>query len=356
MRKLLAAILVLSSGSIWAASWREIDKGLPSSIAGAGGLAIDPTTPSTLYSWTLYPGNRGLFKSTDGAESWKAISGVTGVSWLVVDPKNAATLYAGASYGVVKSVNGGASWTGLTTGPDTRWLSSLVIDPQDSETLYALSDVARVIKSTNGGASWKPSNTGIPGPPYPRFLTIDPVTPSTIYVTVENGGIFKSTDGGENWFVIKTGPANIGGGNLALAIDPVTPSTMYAASFAAAPGPSGNRGDRGQGSISRSTDGGRSWNIVRAGIPTDAFVTSFAIDPASPSNVYASFEGRGGGVIKSTDRGETWSVLNTGIPAGNFVGSPVVMDPRDPFTLYFGPPPDTHGVAPPLAGRLSLIR
>jgi hypothetical protein len=47
----VAAILVVTSGSIWGASWREINSGLPSAVAGAGGLAIDPTTPSTLYSW-----------------------------------------------------------------------------------------------------------------------------------------------------------------------------------------------------------------------------------------------------------------------------------------------------------------
>jgi hypothetical protein len=61
---LLAAILVMSSGFIRGASWREINNGLPSAIAGASGLAIDSTTPATLYSW----GSSGaLFKSTDGA-------------------------------------------------------------------------------------------------------------------------------------------------------------------------------------------------------------------------------------------------------------------------------------------------
>ena len=49
---LAAAILVMSSSSIWGASWREMSKGLPAAVAGASGLAIDPATPSTLYSWT----------------------------------------------------------------------------------------------------------------------------------------------------------------------------------------------------------------------------------------------------------------------------------------------------------------
>ena len=83
----LAAMFVISTGAVCAASWKEIDRRLPTTMAGAGGLAIDPSTPSTLYSW----GRGGaLFKSTDGAGSWKIVNGATGVSWLVVDPKNSS--------------------------------------------------------------------------------------------------------------------------------------------------------------------------------------------------------------------------------------------------------------------------
>jgi photosystem II stability/assembly factor-like uncharacterized protein len=312
----------VSSSSIWGASWRDLNGGLPSAVAGASGLAIDPTTPSTLYSWTW---NGALFKSTDGAGSWKTVNGVTGANWLVVDPRNSAILYAGTSYCIVKSANGGASWSRLSTEPGTRWLAPLVVDPQDSDTMYAVSDApGRVIKSTDGGSSWKPSNTGLPGPPYTHFLTIDPVTPSTLYVVVGAVGIFRSTDGGESWFAINTSGENLSfGGNLA--VDPLTPNTMYTGSL--------------QASISKSTDGGRSWKIVRAGIPTDARIGFITIDPASPSNVYASYGGAAGvgvGILKSTNRGETWNVLNTGILGRDFINSPVVMDPRVPSTLYLG--------------------
>jgi hypothetical protein len=67
---LLAAILFKSSSAIWGASWREINNGLPTAVAGASGLGIDPTPPSTLYSsgtFTL-PGD-ALLRTIDGGLS-----------------------------------------------------------------------------------------------------------------------------------------------------------------------------------------------------------------------------------------------------------------------------------------------
>src|SRR5437667_11557202 len=132
---LAAALLVLSSGSTWGASWREMNSGLPSAVAGASGLAIDPATPSTLYSW----GSNGvLFKSTDGAATWKIVNGIAGVLWLGVHPKNSSTIYAGTIHGLVKSTNGGASWASPSIAPVTFFVGSTVLDPQDSDTLYAV--------------------------------------------------------------------------------------------------------------------------------------------------------------------------------------------------------------------------
>src|SRR5437867_5515070 len=92
-------------------------------------LAIDPLTPTTLYSWT---NGGGLFKSTDGGANWSA-TGLTNiyVSALAIDPVTTTTLYAGTlpyagtDGGVFKSTDGGASWnaTGLNFG-----VYSLAID------------------------------------------------------------------------------------------------------------------------------------------------------------------------------------------------------------------------------------
>src|SRR5262249_18476964 len=90
-----------------------------------------------------------------------------------------------------------------------------------------------------------------------------------------------------------------GGPVLALAIDPNTPSTLYA-------------GTSGAG-VFKSPDSGGTWNAASIGLPANAIVQALAIDPSTPTTLYA---GTGwndvGGVYKSTDGGGTWTIADTG--------------------------------------------
>ena len=94
-------------------------------------LAIDPTTPNTVYAGTS---GRGVFKSTDGGGSWSAANvGLTAmdVRVLAIDPQTPTTLYAGTYSGagiygdtVFKSTDGGASWrnVGMLIGTSSWWV------------------------------------------------------------------------------------------------------------------------------------------------------------------------------------------------------------------------------------------
>jgi photosystem II stability/assembly factor-like uncharacterized protein len=103
-------------------SWKEIDTGLP---RGSGqryfhSLSLDPTAPSTVYvGYFVYSGYKGaVYKSTDGGTSWdRADAGLTGIDVcvLAIDPVNTATVYTAAGSDVFKSVDSGASWTKLFT-------------------------------------------------------------------------------------------------------------------------------------------------------------------------------------------------------------------------------------------------
>ena len=109
-------------------------------------LAIDPTAPTTLYAG-LSPD--GVFKSTDGGQSWTAMNtGLTSITVrdIALDPRNPSTLYASTAEGVFKtspagavfkSTDGGASWTAMSTGLTSLSVSHLAINSLTGSTLYA---------------------------------------------------------------------------------------------------------------------------------------------------------------------------------------------------------------------------
>ena len=90
-----------------------------------------------------------------------------------------------------------------------------------------------------------------------------------------------------------------GGSVGALAVDPASPSTVYA----------GMNG----GGVFKTTNAGGSWSAVNTGL-TDTFVTALAVDATTtPSTVYAGTQD--GGVFKTTNGGGSWSAVNTGLRA-----------------------------------------
>jgi len=120
-------------------SWSAVNNGLPSDNVYA--LAIDPSSPDTLYAGT---DGSGVYKSTDGGATWSAVNNGLDdllayyVYSLAIDPSSPDTLYAGTDDGVYKSSNGGASWISISN--DNGWIAgyiyALAINPS-TNTLYA---------------------------------------------------------------------------------------------------------------------------------------------------------------------------------------------------------------------------
>jgi len=103
----------------------------------------------------------------------------------------------------------------------------------------------------------------------------------------------------------------------ALAIDPATPTTLYA-------------GTDGYG-VFKSTNGGAQWSAANTGL-TATDVTALAIDPVTPATLYAVTYG--GGVFKSTNGGGNWSAVNIGLTATDVTA--LAIDSTTPTTLYAG--------------------
>jgi photosystem II stability/assembly factor-like uncharacterized protein len=212
-------------------------------LAGPGVTAVfvDPTQASTLYA-TYTSGFSGVFKSTDGGANWYAIIAGDGLyTWglrLAMDPANSSTIYVSyvdlsgplddAQPHMLKSLDGGISWKPLVTTMVSGMVTSLLIDPVTTSTIYAgyqtlINSSWGIAKSTDGGASWTGSDAGLP-PGYNFLaLALNPMTPLTLYSGYVDydtgiGGIFKSTDGGTSWKGANAGPGIIDA--TALAIEP----------------------------------------------------------------------------------------------------------------------------------------
>jgi photosystem II stability/assembly factor-like uncharacterized protein len=331
-------------------SWTAADSGLEGIAYYSITLTIDTLTPATLYAAT----ERGIFKSTDAARSWNKLDAAPtapGIDLfpdapyyiadeITIDPVTPLTLYfsfytGNNDRGILKSTDGGQSWTRLDNGPGVNPFG-LVVDPVTSSTLYTLSSKndGNICKSTDGGQTWTIHPAAPPGTSV-SSLAIDPVSPSTLYAASSNGlgwAILKSMDSGENWSVVNTGPptfANSGGNTLLLAVSPTTPATVYSGNF--------NR-ELPSGHLAKSTDGGVTWNAVDAGL-TYVDVRALAVDPMIPSRIYAGMSGAPSAIplFRSTNGGASWTSFaqfELSYPSGYCWINSLLLDPSNANVIY----------------------
>ena len=193
--------------------------------AGAIDLAMDVTNPRILYAafWEARRGPHfltsggpggGLFKSSDGGDTWTEITdnpglpkGVKGKIGLAVSPAKPSRVWAlveAEDGGLYRSEDYGETWRLLSDDPEIRarpfYYTHVFGDPQDADTVYVLA--LRMLRSTDGGATF----TQIPTPHGDNHdLWIDPRDPSRM-VEGNDGGACVSMDGGRTWSSIYNQP------------------------------------------------------------------------------------------------------------------------------------------------------
>ncbi|WP_116107983.1 VPS10 domain-containing protein [Lewinella sp. IMCC34191] len=173
-------------------------------------------------------GDRGLYMTTDGGESWEKTLGDdewTGVTDIMIDPRNPDMLYAatwqrhrtvaaymgsGPESGIHRSRDGGRTWEKLTSGLPNANMGKIgiAISPQNPDVVYAAVTLERttggLYRSENQGASWtKMSNTvsGGTGPHYYQELYASPHAFDRLYLM--NVRVLVSDDGGSNFRELK---------------------------------------------------------------------------------------------------------------------------------------------------------
>ncbi len=187
----------------------------PGNVGGrTRSIIVDPDD-NTRQTWFAGSVSGGIWKTTNGGNSWDLISPeITNMSTvcLVMAPSNSSVIYAGTGEGyyniasvqgngVYKSTDKGQTWEQLnstTDNSDFYYVNSIVISSANENILWAATNKG-VFKSTDGGTTW--NITGLERGLYQRIL-IHPENDQILWAARNNKGIYKTGDGGENWILV----------------------------------------------------------------------------------------------------------------------------------------------------------
>lgn len=278
-------------------------------------LAIDPRDPDVVFAAVLGDifepsAERGIYRSRDGGRTWQQVHHVsdrTGAVDLVMNPKNPRELYA-------------ALWT----AERKPW------------TLVDGGDEGGIVKSVDGGDTWTEVTGGLPDGELGRIgLALSPARPDRVWAQVttadDSGGLFRSDDAGATWRRVNAErKIQVRAWYYThLTADPRDPDTVYSIGLR----------------FWRSVDGGRTFERIRTphGDNHDLWI--------NPDDPRIMIEANDGGATVTLDGGETWSTLHNQPTAELYR---LTVDERFPYRLY-GAQQDNTSISVPAwsAGGIS---
>src|SRR5690606_21034707 len=172
--------------------------------------------------FALDDGRNGVFKSTDGGQTWTfsgagmpADAGEGDQLHLAPVMSDASVVYAGTGAGVHKSTDGGVTWAPVLGDLAAMQVTALAVDPDDADLVYAAFD-GDAYMSDDGGMSWTPAWAGSGAAALVRFITIDTADPDRMLVATDDG-VFGSVDAGASWHDLSAGMSTMG--NTAVIVD-----------------------------------------------------------------------------------------------------------------------------------------
>jgi photosystem II stability/assembly factor-like uncharacterized protein len=334
-------------------TWAAADSGLPPlGLVGVGVRpVIDPTNPEVQYV-SIESSQTGVYKTLDGGKSWTQLTSGLPASdlnpppgptelpvWapvsIAIVPQDPSTVYVGISAaaesglgGLYKSADAGGSFTRISTIPN-GWFTT--IDPHTPSIMYAASG-SGFIESVDSGATWTLMTNGLP-----RGVTAIAVDQQPKLYVGTGSGIYQSTDRAQHWTPCET--------DLVvhdIVIDPNRSSIVYAVGqlddvSALSDQGHGNPRRRVAQSLPltgviKSGDGGQTWGSVNGGLPM--FVPALYLLAVDPLNSDILYLGTSNLTFKSPDGGESWNSFGSGWFPTNVLT--LVADPKTEGTVYAG--------------------
>ncbi len=229
----------VASGGVWktvndGTTWTPVFDGEGS--YSIGNVALDPNDSSVVWVGTGESNSQrsvgygdGIYRSDDGGKNWQnlGLKKSEHIGRVVIDPRDSKVVYVaaegplwgpGGDRGLYKTTDGGKTWKAVLTISENTGVVDVQLDPSNPDIVYAAAYQRRrhvftlidggpesaIYKSTDAGATWNKLKEGLPKVDIGRIgLAVSPADPSVVYATIEaadgKGGIFRSNDKGATW-------------------------------------------------------------------------------------------------------------------------------------------------------------
>jgi photosystem II stability/assembly factor-like uncharacterized protein len=323
-------------------------------------VTVDPKHPLTVWVGSGENNSQrsvgygdGVYRSLDGGKKWEnmGLKASEHIGKILIDPRDSQTVYVaaqgplwapGGDRGLYKTTDGGRTWKAVLKISENTGASDVWIDPRDPDVLYASTYQRRrhvwtlidggpesgIYKSTDAGASWKKLENGLPKTDMGRIgLAVSPAQPDVVYAIVEAGekagGFYRSLDAGGNWEKMSEYVAQ-GQYYNRITPDPNRVDRVYAMDVWIHVTEDGGKTFKKLGEHWKHVDNHVLW--------VDADNTDHLMD------------GCDGGLYESFDRGATW-VFKANLPVTQFYR--VSLDNAQPFYDVYGGTQDNFSLGGP---------
>lgn len=326
-----------------------------------GCVTLDPNNPHVVWVGTGENNSQrsvsfgdGVYKSVDGGKHWRnmGLKESEHIGMIAVDPRDSDVVYvaaqgplwrSGGDRGLYKTTDGGETWTCILSISEDTGVNEVHLDPRDSKVIYASTYQRRrhvwtlvnggpesaVHKSTDGGKTWRKLTKGLPESDMGRIgLGVSPAAPDVLYAIIElpedKGGVWRSNDRGETWEKRSDYVSGSPQYYNELVCDPIYVDRVYALDTF----------------LHVTNDGGKTFHRTPR---RDRHVDDHALWIDPKNNDYL-LVGCDGGVYETFDRGEHWRYM-ANLPVTQFYR--ISVDNSEPFYYVYGGTQDNSTVGAP---------